>query len=71
MQRGVLVTPGSEQVRGNNHLGVEPKNGVIIVTDSEGIGLHMRTFEILAGQAVYGEDAKRLIGKALETHQTS
>lgn len=48
----------------------EAVGGEIIVNDPDGIALHARTFEILAGQAVYEDDAKRLIETAVAEHQS-
>ncbi|MFJ4654692.1 DUF5753 domain-containing protein [Nocardia sp. NPDC088792] len=44
--------------------------GEIVIDDPEQIALHAKTFDILAGQANYGDEAKRLIETALEAHRS-
>ncbi|WP_405138254.1 DUF5753 domain-containing protein [Nocardia sp. NBC_01388] len=57
-------------IHDNSEVSSEAVGGEIIIDDPEGIALHANTFQILSGQAVFDNDARQLITKALQAHHT-
>ncbi|UGT44826.1 DUF5753 domain-containing protein [Nocardia yamanashiensis] len=56
-------------VHDESEASAEAVGGEIVVKDAEGIALHLKTFDILAEQALYGDEARQLIRTALAMHR--